>query len=52
MFGKKIKYLPHRKGERYASALTTLNLSKKIYRTFGNIRLKDYIDNFKKVHKI
>ena len=40
MFGNKIKFLPVRKGERYASALTTLSLSKKIYRNYGSISLK------------
>ena len=48
MFGKKIKFLPSRKGERYASALTTLSLSNKIHRTYGKISLKNYIKNFKK----
>ena len=46
MFGKKIKFLPTRKGERYASALTTLSLSKKIYRTYGKISLKKYVKEF------
>ena len=32
MFGTKIKFLKPRKGERYASALTNLSLSNKIYR--------------------
>tara|TARA_B100000963_G_scaffold362021_1_gene402146 strand:- start:118 stop:999 length:882 start_codon:yes stop_codon:yes gene_type:complete len=48
MFGKKIKFLPARKGERYASALTTLSLSKKIYRTYGKIDLKNYVREFVK----
>ena len=48
MFGKKIKFLPSRKGERYASALTTLSLSNKIYRTYGKINLRDYVKNFVK----
>ena len=39
MFDTKIKFLPPRKGERYASALTTLSLSNKIYRTYGKISL-------------
>ena len=51
MFGTKIKFLPTRKGERYASALTNLNLSKKIYRTYGKISLKNYVKNFKKNHQ-
>ena len=48
MFGKKIKFLPSRKGERYASALTTLSLTNKIYRTYGKINLSDYVKNFVK----
>ena len=48
MFGKKIKFLPQRKGERYASALTTLSLSNKIYRTYGKINLKNYVNDFVK----
>ena len=46
MFGKKIKYLPKRPGERYASALTSMNLSNKVHKHFGKINLKDYIKNF------
>ena len=45
MFNSKIKYLPPRKGERYASALTNLNLSNKVYKIFGKISLKNYIKN-------
>ena len=48
MFGKKIKFLPARKGERYASALTRLSLSKKIYRNYGKIKLKKYVKDFVK----
>ena len=43
MFNRKIKFLPHRPGERYASALTSMNLSNKVYKLFGSIKLKDYI---------
>ncbi len=46
MFKSKVKFLPKRLGERYASALTDKNLSNKIYRNFGKINLKDYINNF------
>ena len=46
MFKSKIKYLPKRPGERYASALTKLNLTNKIYKYYGKILLKDYIGNF------
>ena len=43
MFNSKIKYLPKRRGERYASALTSMNLSNKVYKKFGKIDLKTYI---------
>ena len=46
LFKSKIKYLPKRSGERYASALTNINLSNKIYKKFGKISLKNYIQNF------
>ena len=45
MFGTKIKYLPKRPGERYASALTSMNLSNKVYKYFGKINLNKYIKN-------
>ncbi len=45
MFGTKIKYLPKRPGERYASALTNMNLSNKVYKYFGKIEIKKYIKN-------
>ena len=43
MFKTKIIYKPKRAGERYASALTNRNLSNKIYRHFGKIKLQDYV---------
>ena len=43
LFKSKIKFLPPRKGERFASALTQMNLSNKVYRKFGKIDLRDYI---------
>jgi len=46
MFNRKIKFLPTRLGERYASALTSMNLSNKVYKIFGSIQLKDYIKDF------
>ena len=46
MFKSKIKFLPKRPGERYASALINRNLSNRMYKYFGKINLKDYIDNF------
>ena len=45
MFKTQIRYLPARPGERYASALTSMNLSNKVYKLFGSIKLKDYIKN-------
>ena len=51
LFNSKIKYLPQRKGERYASALTTMSLSDKVYKSFGKIDLKDYIRKFLQTHK-
>ena len=46
MFNSKIKFLPKRPGERYASAIINKNLSNKMYKHFGKINLKDYIKEF------
>tara|TARA_B100000902_G_scaffold389855_1_gene437728 strand:- start:91 stop:972 length:882 start_codon:yes stop_codon:yes gene_type:complete len=46
LFKKKIKYLPRRAGERYASALTDMNLSNKVYKYFGKRKLRDYVEKF------
>jgi len=51
LFSKKIKFLPNRKGERYASALTNMVFANKVYKKFGKINLKDYIDSFIKEQK-
>ena len=51
LFGSKIKLLPARSGERYASALTNMNLSNKVYKNFGRTNLKIYIKKFKNTHK-
>ena len=48
MFKSKIKFLNKRPGERYASALTKMNLSNKVYRHFGKINLSKYINEFLK----
>ena len=48
MFSNKIKFLPKRQGERYASALTNMNLSNKVYKLYGKIDLKNYINSIKK----
>tara|TARA_A100000164_G_scaffold7035_1_gene6143 strand:- start:750 stop:1367 length:618 start_codon:yes stop_codon:yes gene_type:complete len=50
MFKSKITYLPKRSGERYSSALVKKNLSNKVYTYFGKIELKDYINDFIKLH--
>ena len=46
LFNSKIKFLPKRLGERYASALINKNLSNRMHKYFGKINLKDYINNF------
>jgi UDP-glucose 4-epimerase len=46
LFKTKIRYLPIRKGERFASALTRMNLNNRIVRLSAKIRLKDYVNNF------
>ncbi len=48
MFNTKIKYLPIRSGERFASALTNMSLSNKVHRLYGKIDLKTYINSLKK----
>ncbi|MEC7169047.1 MAG: NAD-dependent epimerase/dehydratase family protein, partial [Pseudomonadota bacterium] len=50
LYQSKIKFLPPRKGERFASRLTNLSLSNKIYRNYGKISLRNYIENFIKKH--
>jgi UDP-glucose 4-epimerase len=47
MFSNHIKFLPPRVGERYASALTKISMSNKIYKRYGKIDLKNYIRNAK-----
>jgi UDP-glucose 4-epimerase len=46
MFKSKIRYLPKREGERFASALTKMSLNNKIIRLSAKIKLRDYIKNF------
>ena len=48
MYGNKIKLLSPRKGERFASALTNMHLNNKVFKRFGKVSLKDYIDKFVK----
>ena len=47
LFSNKIKYLPKRPGERFASALTKMSLSNEVIQKFGKKSLKRYIENFK-----
>ena len=51
MFKSRIRFLPQRAGERYASALTNMNLSTKVHKKFGKFKLKDYVQNFLKKHQ-
>ena len=46
MFKAKIKYLPRRIGERYASALTNISVNNRVFKRFGKISLKDYVTSF------
>ena len=46
LFRNKIRYLPKREGERFASALTRMNLNNRIVRLSAKIRLSDYVNNF------
>ncbi len=48
LFNSRIRFLKKRPGERYASALTKMNLSNKVYRYFGKIKLRNYIKDFMK----
>ena len=48
LFGGSIKYLPERPGERYASALTKMNLSNRVINKIGKKSIKKYITDFKK----
>ena len=50
MFNSKIKFIPSRAGERYASALTNMNLSNKVHQLFGIIQLENYIKNTTKIN--
>ena len=51
MFNSNIKYLPRRKGERYASALTNMSYNNEVIKYFGKIDLKEYIRSFIKKNK-
>ena len=46
MFNHKSKFLPARKGERYASSLNKMNLNNKIIKIYGKVEIKKYIKSF------
>ena len=50
LFNTRINFLPPRMGERYASALSNMSLNNKVYKRYGKIELKKYIQNFLKTH--
>ena len=50
MFKSKIWYLTKRIGERHSSALVNTNLSNKIYKYYGKVNLKNYINDYIKDH--
>ncbi len=47
MFGGPIRFLSKRRGERYASVLTKMNLTNKIINIIGKKDIKNYINKFK-----
>ena len=52
LFKTRIKFLPKREGERYASALTNISYNNKVHRRYGKIQLKEYINSFIKRNKL
>ena len=51
LFGSKIRLLPPRLGERYASALSSMTFNNHVIRSYGKKDLKKYIEGFIKKHK-
>ncbi len=51
MFKTRVRYVPPRKGERFASALTNFSYNNKVIKFYGKINLKDYISSFIKLKK-
>ena len=43
MFKTRIKYLPPRPGERFASSLTNMSLNNRVIKKYGKISLKNYV---------
>ena len=52
MFKTRVRYVPSRKGERFASALTNFTYNNKVIKFYGKINLKDYISSFIRLKKI
>ena len=50
LFKSKIKYLEPRKGERYASALSSMSYNNLVHKSYGKKDLKDYVASFLKKH--
>ena len=50
MFRSKFTYVTKRRGERYASALNSVNLDNKIHKRFGQTSLKVYVKEFLEKH--
>ena len=50
LFKSDVVFLPPRKGERYASALSNMVIKNKVNKNFGKIKLSNYIKNFLKNH--
>jgi UDP-glucose 4-epimerase len=50
LFRSKIKYVPKKPGERYASGLFSINLNNKIHNKVGRVTLKSYVTNFLQKH--
>ena len=48
LFNSHIKFLPARRGERFASALTSMNLTNKVFKRYGKVNLREYIKNITK----
>ena len=51
LFGSKIKLLPPRLGERYASALSFMTFNNYVNKSYGKVDLQNYIESFIKKHK-
>ena len=51
LFKSKIVFLPARKGERFASALSNMVIKNKVFKNFGKIKLDDYIKKILKNKK-